>query len=119
MNTTMVAGKFFVIGLPDTQRYSESFPDIVNAQTQWIVDNREALDIKFVSHYGDVVQHGTGPLAPGEYANARVAMSILETADVPHGVVSGNHDVLESGSVGQTYDSTNYLQNFGPQYKLR
>jgi len=112
----MVAEKFLVIGLPDTQKYSELYPDIYTAQTQWIVDNRGALNIKFVSHFGDLVQHGTGPLAPREYANAKASMRILENADVPHGVVAGNHDVLESGSVGQTYDTTNYLQNFGPQW---
>ncbi|MGK7914877.1 MAG: DNRLRE domain-containing protein [Prochloraceae cyanobacterium] len=108
--------KFTVIGLPDTQKYSENYPDIFQAQTQWIVDNREALKIKFVSHYGDLVQHGTGPLAAGEYANAKAAMSTLEWADIPHGVVAGNHDVLESGSLTQPYDNHNYLQNFGPQW---
>ena len=112
----MADGKFLVIGLPDTQKYSELYPEIFTAQTQWIVDNRQTLDIQFVTHYGDLVQHGTGSLAPREYANAKAAMSLLEQADIPHGVVAGNHDVLESGGVGQNYDPSNYLQNFGPQW---
>ncbi|NJK49249.1 DNRLRE domain-containing protein [Candidatus Gracilibacteria bacterium] len=112
----MAQERFVVIGLPDTQKYSENYPEIFTAQTQWIVDNREALNIEFISHYGDVVQHGTGSLAPREYANAKASMSILERADIPHGVVAGNHDVLESGGVGQDYDPSNYLQNFGPQW---
>jgi hypothetical protein len=112
-----MSSQFSVIGLPDTQKYSENFPEIFEAQTQWIVDNRNTRDIRFVSHYGDVVQHGgTSPLAPGEFANARRAMTTLIDANVPHGIAPGNHDVLESGGVGQTYDNTLFLQNFGPQW---
>lgn len=107
---------FSVIGLPDTQRYSEQYPEIFLAQTQWIVDNRDALDIEFVSHYGDLVQHGTGPLAQQEFANAVAAMELLRDANVPHGFVAGNHDVLESGAEDQVYDDSNYLQYFGPQW---
>ena len=53
---------FYIIGLPDTQKYSELYPEIFWAQTEWIVNNRDELDIRFVSHYGDLVQNGTGPL---------------------------------------------------------
>ena len=107
---------FSVIGLPDTQKYSQLYPEIFLAQTQWIVENRKQLDLAFVSHYGDLVQHGTGSLALQEYQNAEAAMTLLREADVPHGVVAGNHDVLESGSTGQTYDDSNYLHYFGPQW---
>ena len=107
---------FSVIGLPDTQKYSELYPEIFLAQTQWIVDNRDDLNIEFVSHYGDIVQNGTGSLAIGEYNNAEAAMTLLPDANIPHGIAVGNHDVLESGSAGQTYDTSNYLQYFGPQW---
>lgn len=112
----MDSGPFSVIGLPDTQRYSESFPEIFLAQTQWIVENQDTFDIAFVSHYGDLVQHGTGPLALQEYPNAEAAMVLLRDADIPHGIVAGNHDVLESGSTSDTYDDSNYLSYFGPQW---
>ena len=107
---------FRVIGLPDTQKYSELYPEIFQAQTQWIVNNRGELDIKFVSHYGDLVEHGIGLLALQEYENAAAAMRLLLKEDIPHGIVAGNHDVLESGSARQTYDESNYLQYFGPQW---
>ena len=35
---------------------SQSFPGIFMAQTRWIVENRKALNIEFVSHLGDIVQ---------------------------------------------------------------
>ena len=107
---------FRVIGLPDTQKYSELYPEIFRAQTEWIVDHREQLDLEFVSHYGDLVEHGTGPLALQEYENAEVAMELLLEADIPHGIVAGNHDLLESGSASETYDDSNYLQYFGLQW---
>ncbi len=112
----MSNGTFSVIGLPDTQNYSEQYPEIFLAQTQWIVENQDILDISFVSHYGDLVQHGTGPLAQQEYENAEAAMLLLREANIPHGIVAGNHDVLESGSTSDTYDDSNYLDYFGPQW---
>lgn len=108
--------EFSVIGLPDTQKYSELYPEIFLAQTQWIVDNRDELNIKFVSHYGDLVENGTGSSAIREYDNAETAMTLLQDANLPHGIAVGNHDVLESGSASQTYDISNYLEYFGPQW---
>ncbi|GAB4544974.1 MAG: hypothetical protein Tsb0014_39100 [Pleurocapsa sp.] len=112
----MSNSSFHVIGLPDTQKYSELYPEIFKAQTEWIVEHRDELDIEFVSHYGDLVQHGTGVLAPQEYKNAVDAMTLLLDNDISHGIVVGNHDVLESGSASQTYDNSNYLQYFGSQW---
>ena len=36
---TQEAGEFTIIVLPDTQYYSESYPQHFMAQTQWIKDN--------------------------------------------------------------------------------
>ncbi len=104
---------FTVIGLPDTQKYSESYPSIFHDQTQWIADNRTSHDIRFVSHYGDLVQHGT---SADEWSVAKTAMSRLDSANIAYGTAAGNHDVLPSGGLGQTYSNTNYLTNFGPQH---
>ena len=41
--------------MSDTQYYSESFPYIFDRQTQWIVENQEAMKIKYVFHTGDLV----------------------------------------------------------------
>lgn len=112
---------FTIIVLPDTQFYSESFPQIFQAQTQWIVDNKDALNIVFVTHLGDIVENGDGPAgSPNtqEWLNADTAMSLLEDplattlADgIPFGVAVGNHDQGEgSGPTGAT---TLYNQFFG------
>lgn len=103
---------FTVVTLPDTQNYSEFYPEIFSNQTQWIVDNRQTRNIKFVSHVGDVVNHGD---RPNEWANAKAAMNRLHEANIPYGVAAGNHDITPSGVSGSTYLQGPFLQNFGPQ----
>ncbi len=84
------AEPFSIVLLPDTQNYSENYPAIFTAQTQWIVDNRDALNIRYVAHLGDIVQ--TANIIP-EWENADDALSILDTQpDLPYGLCVGNHD---------------------------
>ena len=89
------AAPFTVVVLPDTQFYSQSFPEQFRAQTHWIVDNRAAENIVLVSHVGDIVQNGgQGPARnAAEWNNADAAMNILDNnaQDLPYGVVLGNH----------------------------
>ena len=104
-------GVFTVIGLPDTQNYSESFPEIYAGQTNWVVDQLGLLDIRFVTHYGDIVQHAD---REEEWLDADEAMLVLDDAGVPQGVTSGNHDITANGLSGESYIPENYLFYFGP-----
>ncbi len=88
---------FSVIALPDTQNYSQSYPDIYNSQTQWIVDNIRKENIKFVTHLGDIVNTAGNA---GQWKNANAAMDLLhengdntKAALVPYGTCPGNHDI--------------------------
>ncbi len=95
------ADPFTFIALPDTQFYSERFPAFFNAQTQWIVNNRDALNIKYVMHLGDIVQ--TATVIP-QWVNADTAMSIVDLLpDLPYGLTVGNHD-----QAGNPTATTNY-----------
>lgn len=105
------AQTFTVIGLPDTQNYSEFYPQIYALQTQWIVQQRAALDIRYVSHYGDVVNHGDDLF---EWNNADLAMAQLDAADVVYGVTAGNHDITPAGEAGSPYIPQLFQQYFGP-----
>ena len=42
------AQDFSIVVLPDTQNYSTSYPNIFSAQTQWIANNKDALNIVFL-----------------------------------------------------------------------
>ena len=84
------APPFSIATLPDTQNYSEKYPAIFTAQTQWIVDNRDALNIAYVAHLGDIVQHG--PIV-SEWVNADASISVMDQLpDLPYGLSVGNHD---------------------------
>ncbi len=108
------AEDFAIVVLPDTQKYACGLPCgsnsmIFESQTRWIVKNGDALNIAYVAHVGDIVQH---PTDADEWRRAVEAMSRLEdpaatslSDGIPYGVLRGNHD-QES-----TYDY--YNQYFG------
>jgi len=108
--STTAQPDFTIVGIPDTQYYTSSknggSPAIFNAQTQWIMDNRTALNIVFASHLGDVTENGD--LNTTEWDNANTAMSILESPapGLPYGIAIGNHDQYNGGT-------TNYNNYFG------
>ena len=95
---------FTVVTLPDTQNYSSSYPSIYANQTSWIVNNKSALNIQFVSSEGDIVNTYT---SSSEWANSVAAMNQLN-GQVPYLMTVGNHDI----SGAQT--DSNYLNNYGP-----
>jgi hypothetical protein len=122
------AEDFTIIALPDSQYYSQTFPEIFFAQTRWIVENRKDLDIVFVTHEGDIVQLAA---IPTEWDNADAAMSLLEDAattelpeGIPFGLSVGNHDQSPNNSAGYRSDpgstTTLYNQHFGlPRFEER
>jgi len=95
---------FMVVALPDTQNYSSSYPSIWTSMTSWIVNNRSALNIQFVTHEGDIVNTYN---SASEWANSVAGMNQLN-GQVPYLMTLGNHDI----SGGQT--DSNYLNNYGP-----
>ena len=87
---------FAIIVLPDTQHYSRSYPDIYVDQTKWIVGNKDALNIVYVAHEGDIVDDWDQEY---QWMNAEAAMGLLEDPlttgcpdGLPYGVLPGNHD---------------------------
>lgn len=81
---------FSLVALPDTQFYSESFPATFTAQTQWVLDNIAAFNIKYVAHLGDIVNQ-SGQIF--QWENADTSISVLDNAPtLPYGLSVGNHD---------------------------
>jgi hypothetical protein len=99
---TVGASDFTVIALPDTQFYSRDRSPIFAAQTQWIVDNRNTMNIVHVAHLGDCVENGDSFTA--EWDHAEAAMSLIEDPNttgllhgIPYGIAVGNHDQTPAG----------------------
>lgn len=105
------AGSFTVAVLPDTQNYSEKYPEQYLAQTEWIVENREGRNIAAVLHLGDVTNHNS----PAEWENARRAMNQLD-GHVPYFMAPGNHDYSQGGVCK---DRTTRLSDYFPVAKFK
>ncbi len=82
------APQFTIIAMPDTQHYSEAYPEIFTVQTEWIVANKAARNIAFVTHEGDIVEHNS---LAAEWERANSSLSLLDGV-VPYGMGPGNHD---------------------------
>lgn len=97
-------GSRFTLGvLPDTQFYSRySTPETGNlaqerygsepykAQTQWLADNHEALNMDFATHLGDIVDQAD---VEGEWKVADEAMRTLDESGLDYSILPGNHDM--------------------------
>lgn len=109
----LLASDFTLAMLPDTQFYSALYPEIFQAQTQWVADHVQSDSIVFVSLTGDVVDHADESL---EWQRADAALDLLDgdlmaSPDglVPYSVVAGHHDFFPIGSHSGTGEFTNYF----------
>ena len=98
-------GQFSIIWMSDPQFYSEDHPEIFNCMTEWIKENVDALQIKYVVITGDFVNHTE---SDREWGNAIEALSRLEGV-VPVLTVAGNHDLSSRDGGYDRY--LNYLGN--------
>lgn len=120
---------FSIVVLPDTQHYSEFAENapLFKKQTEWVVDQVKnkgnPRNIVFVSHLGDLVQHGG---VEEEWKRANAAMSVLGPSGgpfvLPFGALPGNHDhnVVFARPIAGTKSSgsARYVELFGPsRYK--
>jgi len=79
---------YTLVTIPDTQNLSKFYPEMFNAITQWITDNKETENIVFVAHTGDIVADFNDM---AQWDNAVYSMSLL--GDMPFSVEAGNHDI--------------------------
>ncbi|MEU8153277.1 carbohydrate-binding domain-containing protein [Micromonospora sp. NPDC048986] len=95
--------KFSFAVLPDTQQevLNSSDTRFLN-RTNWLVQNRSALDLRFVTSSGDVVNWDTPDHA--QYVIARNAMRPIENAAIPYALALGNHDTQATGVGGSARD---------------
>ena len=120
----------FVI-IPDTQNYSRSEANHVHfeAMTQWIVEQREKLNIVLVLHEGDLVEHnsitnlsdrfiagreGADQVGLQMWASAKRAISVLD-GELPYILCTGNHDYgFRNAEDRQTHFNTFFASTDNP-----
>ncbi len=80
---------FTVVVLPDPQNETQFFPQVLNSQTQWIVNNRQALNIQMVMTEGDNINDGA---STAQMQTLDAAFRLLDNAGMPYLLGVGNHD---------------------------
>ena len=86
------ANSFKIAVLPDTGDYTSTYPYIFAAQTQWIADNMDSENIRFMLHEGDLTSSNTAE----DWSTAYQNISILD-GKIPYLLVTGNHDMGING----------------------
>ena len=118
------AAKFSIAVIPDTQWYVETIPELFEAQTQWIVDNRVKENIIYVAHLGDLKDDTNCDVKTvggrTEWQIVDDALSTLEdpastglAEGIPYGIVPGNHDFDQVDNIRcPNYDDERDLSDF-------
>ncbi|GAB3999279.1 hypothetical protein GCM10028771_33950 [Nocardioides marmoraquaticus] len=104
------ASSFTLAVMPDTQQEVFGRDPRMRQRSDWLVSQRERLDLRFVTHVGDVTNWGW--LAPDQYRVASEGLRPLEQAGVPYSLSIGNHDTRAIGWDGRgNYGGGAYVQN--------
>lgn len=103
--------RFALAVLPDTQYLFDadsSDPEPLRATFRYLAAERDKANIAFMTHLGDVTEHGT-------QEEIELAADTFRTihGKVPYSVLAGNHDI-RSSTDDQRGDSA-YLDAFGPE----
>ncbi|HEY8456506.1 MAG TPA: metallophosphoesterase [Actinopolymorphaceae bacterium] len=110
---------FTIAVIPDTQnevvyRLEDEW---FKQRTQWLVDNADALNLKFVTHTGDVVNWyriDNETVTYDQYIRASDALAVLDNAGIPYSLSIGNHDAAatcEGGAACPGEDTHANLRN--------
>ncbi|RIV41455.1 metallophosphoesterase [Micromonospora radicis] len=96
----VVDTRFSFAVVPDTQEEVLTASDTrLRQRVDWLVAQRAALDLRFVTHSGDVVNYDTPDHV--QYVRAAAALRPLETVGVPYTLAIGNHDGQVFGPDGE------------------
>ena len=116
------SSSFTIIVLPDTQYYSAYKSEIFLAQTKWIKEHAQELNIKIVLHEGDI----TNKNLLSEWFVAQRSMRVLDGV-VPYVMTVGNHDMGNGGRINSRdtslfnryfpFERYENLENFGGAFE--
>ncbi len=102
--------RFALAVLPDTQYLFDADsadPAPLRETFRYLLDHRAADNIVFLTHLGDVTEHGTAE----EFAVAGETFRMID-GKFPYSVLAGNHDI--NSVTDDQRGSSAYLATFGP-----
>ena len=102
---TAAAGQYTIAWISDTQFYSRSDNGVFESMTAFLRDHADRMNLSYIVHTGDLV-HNRDIAAEWEVADR----AMKNIAEIPHGVLAGNHDV---GTDAADCDYSYYTAHFG------
>lgn len=106
-------GKFTIAIIPDTQWETSDSEKIIGQwfknRTEWLADNKDDLDLRFVLHTGDVVNWPR--FDANQLPIASEAMAVLDNAGVRSQLALGNHDTHATKVGGSAVDGESAHDN--------
>jgi hypothetical protein len=86
--------------LPDTQSYVKYKEEVVTSQIDWLINNKDNINLKFVGHEGDIVQDHESVLSQWEFMQSE--MFKLTGSSITFSTLPGNHDYVENTRTNTT-----------------
>jgi len=99
-----------IIILPDSQYETAWWKQLFQEEISWILHCKNLLEPIFVSHVGDIVEHGS--LIKEEWLIAWETLNLLNYYNIPWGVTSGNHDSQGKNNSLELFEKYFPNQNF-------
>ncbi len=113
---------FDIAQVPDTQNeiLSDGNP-LLPGRYQWLSDNQQPLNLKFVAQIGDNVNWGV--VDPIQFTRVDNAVKILDNSTIPYSLAVGNHDTAAvtvggSAAPGNVHDNLRNTALFNQTFPL-
>lgn len=103
ITTPNPADEFSLLWFTDTQFYASKWPENWDKVTDFIIDEYQKDRFEYVINTGDLVDT---PDSDKEWAVAKKNLDRLDAANIPYGVLAGNHDVQfknDNNKIDYTY----------------
>jgi hypothetical protein len=105
------SGDFSIVLFPDTQNEAQYYPQVLQSETQWVANNKAALNIQAVLGLGDIVNDGA---SAAQQQNADAAIRTLDGAGIPYFLAIGNHDYDGANNGARVRNATGFNRWWGP-----
>ena len=100
---------FSMVWFTDTQYYAQDYPEVWTSMTDWMIDEYKKGTYEYAMHTGDLVNTVTDE---AQWKVAEENLDRLDEANIPYGVLAGNHDV-GIDTLNKTYDYTTFAKYAG------
>ncbi|TWT07579.1 metallophosphoesterase [Planococcus sp. CPCC 101016] len=100
---------FSMVWFTDTQYYAQDYPEVWTSMTDWMIEEYKKGSYEYAMHTGDLVNE---VLDEAQWKVADENMNRLDEANIPYGVLAGNHDVVID-KLNKTYDYTIFARYAG------